>query len=158
MPAKTIFVPGIPFLGILDVFLEGRLIPDDARILVGIGILVIRDATGLAAIQAILCRTDLVLRARTDAMADQTFLKRDFALGDVSAIPASVDVAISATATISVFVIMRRFPLVPARRSATSATLHSAANLTRSRSSGAGAACQPPIGRAAAVLLAAYFN
>ena len=33
----------------------------------------------------------------------------------------------------------------------------SAANL-RSRSSGAGAACQPPIGRAAAVLLAAYFN
>jgi hypothetical protein len=54
-------------LGILDVFLEGRLIPDDARILVGIGILVIRDATGFAAVQAILCRTDLVLRARTDA-------------------------------------------------------------------------------------------
>jgi hypothetical protein len=70
-------------LGILDVFPEGRLIPDDARILVGIGILVIRDATGLAAVQAILCRTDFVLRARTDAMADQTFLKRDFALGDI---------------------------------------------------------------------------
>jgi hypothetical protein len=70
-------------LGILDVFLEGRLIPDDARILVGIGILVIRDATGLAAVQAILCRTDLVLRAGTDAMADHTFLERDFALGDI---------------------------------------------------------------------------
>ena len=62
-------------LGILDVLLEGRLIPDDARILVGIGILVIRDATGLAAVQAILCRTDLVLRARADAMADHTFLE-----------------------------------------------------------------------------------
>src|SRR5580700_4826184 len=32
-------------LRIFDVFLEGRLIPDDARILVGIAILVIRDAT-----------------------------------------------------------------------------------------------------------------
>src|SRR5262249_11952838 len=70
-------------LGILDVFLEGRLIPDDARILVGIGILVIRDATGFAAVQAILCRTDLVLRARTDAVADHTLLERDFALGHI---------------------------------------------------------------------------
>ena len=34
----------------IDVFLEGRLIPDDARILVGIRILVIRDAAGLAAV------------------------------------------------------------------------------------------------------------
>jgi hypothetical protein len=96
-------------LGILDVFIEGRLIPDDARFLVGIGILVIRDATGLAAVQAVLCRTDLVLRTRTDAMADQTFLERS-PLAISCAIPASVDVAISATATISVFVIMRRFP------------------------------------------------
>jgi hypothetical protein len=56
-------------------FLEGRLIPDDARILVGIGILVIRDATGLAAVQAILFGTDLVLRARADAVADQTLLE-----------------------------------------------------------------------------------
>jgi len=53
---------------------------------------------------------------------------------------------------------MRRFPFGAGPALGTSATLHSAANLTRSRSSGAGAACQPPIGRAAAVLLAAYFN
>ena len=62
-------------LGILDVFFEGRLIPDDARILVGIGILVTRDATGLAAVQAILFGTDLVLCARADAVADQTLLE-----------------------------------------------------------------------------------
>jgi hypothetical protein len=70
-------------LRIFDVFLEGRLIPDDARILVGIGILVIRDATGLAAVQAILGRTDLVLRARTDAVADHTLLERDFVWGSL---------------------------------------------------------------------------
>ena len=33
--------------GILDVFLEGRLTPDDAGILVGVGIAVIRDGAGL---------------------------------------------------------------------------------------------------------------
>src|SRR5580698_7464946 len=64
-------------LRIFDVFLEGRLIPDDARILVGIGILVIRDATGLAAVQAILGR------ARTDAVADHTLLERDFVWGSL---------------------------------------------------------------------------
>src|SRR6476646_2067817 len=38
---------------ILDVVLEGRLVPDDAGILVGVGIIEVRDAAGLAAVEAI---------------------------------------------------------------------------------------------------------
>jgi hypothetical protein len=74
------------------------------------------------------------------------------------AIPASVDVAISATATISVFVIMRRFPfgVGPALADVGHAPLGRKFDpqpLKRRRRS-----VSTPIGRTAAVLLAAYFN
>src|ERR1700761_8875211 len=45
---------------ILDVFLELGLIPGDARILVGIGVIVIRHSTGLAAVEPVELWPDLV--------------------------------------------------------------------------------------------------
>src|SRR3974390_724080 len=52
---------------ILDVFLEVRLVPNDAGILVGAGIVEARNGAGLAAVEAVELRADLVLRAGADA-------------------------------------------------------------------------------------------
>ena len=54
---------------VLNVFLEGCLIPDDAGILVGVGIVEARYGAGLAAIEAVELRADLVLCARANGMA-----------------------------------------------------------------------------------------
>src|SRR3984957_19311229 len=54
---------------VLDVVLEFRLVPDDAGILVGVGIGKIGDAAGMPAIDAVELGADLVLRIIADRMA-----------------------------------------------------------------------------------------
>ena len=110
MPAKSHFGARDFGLRIFDVFLEGRLIPDDARILVGIGILVIRDATGLRPSRPFWAGPILFCAPGPMLWQITHFLNEISPLATSCAIPAFVDVAISATATISVFVIMRPFP------------------------------------------------
>src|ERR1700676_2993512 len=56
-------------LGVLDVFLELRLVPGDARILVGVGVGIIRRRAGLAAVEPVQLRADLVLGAFADRVA-----------------------------------------------------------------------------------------
>src|ERR1700684_4227553 len=67
--------------GVLDVVLEFRLVPDDAGILVGVGIGEIGDAAGMPAVDAVKLGADLVLRVVTDGMAGQAFVERNLALG-----------------------------------------------------------------------------
>src|SRR5262245_21450758 len=50
----------------LDVFLESLFVPSDSRILVGVAVTKSFNRAGLAAVEPILRRADLVLRARTD--------------------------------------------------------------------------------------------
>src|SRR5580704_8182421 len=69
--------------GVLDVVLEFRLVPDDAGILVGVGIGEIGHAAGMPAVDAIELGADLVLRVVADGMAGQAFVERNLALGDV---------------------------------------------------------------------------
>src|SRR5882672_11245116 len=68
---------GIGDLGarILDVIFESRLAPDDAGILVGLGIAVAGDVAGMAAIEAVELGADQVLGALADAVAGQAFLE-----------------------------------------------------------------------------------
>src|SRR5450631_488886 len=54
---------------ILDVVLEGRLAPDDAGVLVGVGIAEAGRAAGMAAVEAVELGAGEVLRAFADAMA-----------------------------------------------------------------------------------------
>ena len=54
---------------ILDVFGEGRLVPGDAGILVGVGVVVALDGAGLASEQSVQQRADAVLRGLADLMA-----------------------------------------------------------------------------------------
>src|SRR5271154_2951439 len=68
---------------ILDVVLEFRLVPDDAGILVGVGIGEIGDAAGMPAVDAVELGADLVLRVIADRMARQAFVERNLALGGV---------------------------------------------------------------------------
>src|SRR5580698_1290586 len=68
---------------ILDVFLELRLVPDDAGVLVGVGIIEAVDAAGMAAVKAVQLGADLVLGAIADGVAGQALVERNFALGDV---------------------------------------------------------------------------
>src|SRR5579862_2865870 len=68
---------------VLDVVLELRLVPDDAGILVGVGIGEIGDAAGMPAVDAVELGADLVLRVVADGMAGQAFVERNLALGDV---------------------------------------------------------------------------
>src|SRR5579862_1486008 len=68
---------------VLDVFLEFSLIPDDARILVGVGILEVGNAAGMAAVEAVEFGADLVLRVVADRMARQALMERYLAFGDV---------------------------------------------------------------------------
>ncbi len=60
---------------ILDVFLELGLVPGDAGILVGVRIAVAFDRAGLAAVQPVELRADLVLGAFADRMAGQAFVE-----------------------------------------------------------------------------------
>src|ERR1700694_5118685 len=55
-------------LRVLDVFLELGLVPGDAGILVGVRIVVIRRGAGLAAVEPVEFRADLVLGAVADRM------------------------------------------------------------------------------------------
>src|SRR5580704_8344958 len=68
---------------VLDVVLELRLVPDDAGILVGVGIGEIGDAAGMPAVQPVQLGADLVQRVVADRMAGQAFVERNLALGDV---------------------------------------------------------------------------
>src|SRR6185437_212879 len=62
-------------LRILDVFLESRLAPDDAGILVGVGVAIVGRGAGVAAVETIELGPDLVLRAFADGMAGKAFLE-----------------------------------------------------------------------------------
>src|SRR6266852_2100760 len=66
-------------LRILDVFLELRLVPGDAGILVGIGIGIAVGGAGLAAVQSVEFRADLVLGALADGVAGHAFVERRLA-------------------------------------------------------------------------------
>ena len=79
MPAKDHLGAGDLGVRILDVFLEVLLVPDDARILVRVGIVEPAYGAGLAAVEAVEHGADFVLRARADGMARQALLERIFA-------------------------------------------------------------------------------
>src|SRR5208282_6476133 len=66
--------------GVLDVFFEVGLVPDDAGVLVGVGIAEVGHGAGHAAIETVEFRADLVLRAGTDAVTGQALLERVLAL------------------------------------------------------------------------------
>src|ERR1700686_3581812 len=68
---------------VLDVVLEFRLVPDDAGILVGVGIGEIGDAAGMPAVDAVELGADLVLCVVADCVAGQAFVERNLALGDI---------------------------------------------------------------------------
>src|ERR1700738_5594787 len=70
-------------LRILDVVLEFGLAPGDTGILVGVRIGIIRRRAGLAAVQPIELRADLVLGAFADRVAGHAFNERRFAGRDV---------------------------------------------------------------------------
>src|SRR6185437_8700697 len=61
-------------LGVLDVFLELRLVPGDTGILHGVRIGVACFGTGLASVQAIEVRPDLVRSARADGMTGHALM------------------------------------------------------------------------------------
>src|SRR4029077_19281237 len=66
--------------GIFYVVLEGRLAPDNAGILVGIGIAEIRHRAGFAAVNPVELGTDLVLRVGADGVAGHAYVEHGFAL------------------------------------------------------------------------------
>src|SRR5580704_14837952 len=70
-------------LGVFDVLLESVRLPNDARFLVGVGIGVIRDAPGLAAVEAIELRAEHVLGVLTDLVAGPAQAESLLALGGV---------------------------------------------------------------------------
>src|ERR1700761_3518985 len=59
----------------LDVLLECRLVPDDAGVFIGVGIVEIRHRAGMAAVEAIELGADLVLRAGPDGMAGRAHIE-----------------------------------------------------------------------------------
>src|SRR5262249_3334952 len=64
---------------ILDVVLEGRLAPGDARILVGVAVIVARGRSRLAAVEAVELGADPVLGALADLVAGHALLENGFA-------------------------------------------------------------------------------
>src|SRR5262245_45893157 len=64
---------------VLDVVLECRLAPGDARILVGVAVIVARDRAGLAAVEAVELRSDAVLGALADLVAGHALLENGLA-------------------------------------------------------------------------------
>src|SRR5262249_56721778 len=63
---------------VLDVVLEGRLAPGDARILVGVAVIVARGRSRLAAVDAVQLLADPLLRALADLVAGHALLERLF--------------------------------------------------------------------------------
>ena len=74
-PGERHLVAGHGCPGVLDVFGEGRLVPYDAGVLVGIGIVEALDASGLAAKQSVQLRSNEVLRALADLVTSAAFLE-----------------------------------------------------------------------------------
>src|SRR5262249_6030408 len=72
---KHHFGTGNPRLRILDVVLEGRLVPHDARGFVCVSVIEAFDTASLAAVEAIEFGTDLVLGPFANRMAGNAFLK-----------------------------------------------------------------------------------
>src|ERR1700716_3681516 len=70
-------------LRVLDVVLELSLVPGDAGILVGVRIGIMRRGTGLAAVEPVELRADLVLGACADRVAGHAFVERCLAGGGV---------------------------------------------------------------------------
>ena len=70
-------------LRILDVVLEFGLVPGDAGTLVGIRVGIIRRGAGLAAVQPVKLRADLVPGAFADGMTGDAFVEGGLAGGDV---------------------------------------------------------------------------
>src|SRR5215831_608680 len=71
-------------LGIFDVFLESRFVPDDPGIFVRIRVIEAWHRARLASFQAVLDWSDHVFRGFAYAMAGHTFLERCFSRGDIS--------------------------------------------------------------------------
>src|SRR6516225_8238497 len=69
--------------GILDIIGEGFLVPHDARILVGVGIIESGSAGGMPAVETVELGTDQIGRAWPDLVADRAFLENDGALFDI---------------------------------------------------------------------------
>jgi hypothetical protein len=87
---------------VLDVLGKGLFVPDDAGILVGIGITKAGDAAGMAAVEAVEFRSDQVGRAGTDFVADSAFLERGrpFSTSCADAVP--VQASMRAAAAIDI--------------------------------------------------------
>src|SRR5579871_5770080 len=64
---------------VLDVFLELGLVPGDARILVGVAVIVARGRSRLAAVEAVELRPDAVLGALANLVAGHALLENAFA-------------------------------------------------------------------------------
>src|SRR5258706_8428456 len=70
-------------LRILDVFLELGLVPGDAGILVGVRVGITLSRAGLAAVEPVHLRANLVLGALADRMAGHAFVERGLAGRDI---------------------------------------------------------------------------
>src|SRR5258708_13227833 len=70
-------------LGVLDVVLELGLVPGDARILVGIRVGITLSRAGVAAVEPIEFRADLVLGAFADRVTGHALIERGLASRDV---------------------------------------------------------------------------
>src|SRR3974390_1193823 len=66
-------------LRVLDVFLELGLVPGDAGILVGVGIIIVGRGAGLAAVDPVELRPDLVLGALSDRVTGKALVERRLA-------------------------------------------------------------------------------
>src|SRR6266852_1223641 len=71
-------------LGIFDVFLEGRFVPDDPGFFVRVRVIVAWDRARLASFQAVLDWADRGFGVFAYVMAGHTFLERFFSRGDIS--------------------------------------------------------------------------
>src|SRR5262245_14548 len=66
---------GYPGPRILDVFLESLFVPGDSRTLIGLAVIESFNRAGLAAVEPVLRRADLVLRVLADRMARHAFFE-----------------------------------------------------------------------------------
>lgn len=83
IPAKTILVPGILALGSLMYSAKNHLVPGDVRILVGIGIAVAFDGSGMTSKKAVELRSDAILGGLAYLMTGAALVPRSFAGSDV---------------------------------------------------------------------------
>src|ERR1700736_2042274 len=75
--------PGDLGARVLDVILEDALVPGDPGVLVALGVVEALGGAGLAAVEPVEFRPDLVLRALSDGMAREALLERLLAGGDI---------------------------------------------------------------------------